>query len=166
MFKNKEKIPENNSKTVFSWETPEYFRYQRGSTWYIVATILTAAAILWGIFSNNLTMALAVVVLVSVYEYTHRKHPPKIIKIEITEMGIRVGHMVFPYSHIQAFWIIQSNGLRTLNLRATNHFFSDVVIQLGDQDAAPVRQYLAGQAPEWEGKNERLSDLILRLLKL
>jgi hypothetical protein len=57
-------------------------------------------------------------------------------------------------------------GLKTLNLRVHRQFYSDTIIQLMDEDPAQIRNYLVGQIPEWEGKEERLQDLILRLLKL
>ncbi len=154
-------------KAIFTWIAPEYIQHPKSKVWYLAAAIIAAAVVVSDIMTNNYTMGIAVVVLAAVYVYIHSHHPPKEIKITVSRMGIKVGHMIFPYSSIQAFWIIyQPPHVTTLNLRVKEHFFSDIVIQLNHEDPVPVREYLCGQIPEWEGKNERTGDIILRLLKL
>ena len=111
-------------------------------------------------------MALAALVFAAVYLFTHEYHPPKNIPVEISDMGIRIGHMFFPYSHIKAFWIIYKHDWKTLNLRVAKGWFSDFAIHLNGVDPVEIRNYLVGQVPEWEGKEEQLGDIILRLLKL
>jgi len=154
-------------KAVFTWMAPEYIQHPKSKMWYLAASIAAGIVIVLDILTGNYTMAIAVIVLAAVYYYIHVQHPPKNIKITISRMGVKVGNMIFPYSSIQAFWIIYSPPhITTLNLRAKDHFFSDVIIQLHHEDPVPIREFLCGQVPEWEGKTERLGDIILRLLKL
>jgi hypothetical protein len=155
-----------HEKIIMSWVAPEYVQHQKSARWYVMAVAALILFLLWAFIMKNWTMAVALLVFSAVYQYTHSYHPPKHIKIIVSEMGIGVGNLFFPYSHIQAFWIIYKPGLRTLNLRISKSFFSDVMIQLNDMDPVTLRQYLVGQIPEWEGKDERIGDLILRLLKL
>ncbi len=154
-------------KAVFTWIAPEYIQHPKGKGWYMAAAVVVAVFVVGAALTNDLTMALAFIVLASVYLYIHSHHPPKDIKVTISRMGVKVGNMVFPFSSIQAFWIIYNPPhVTTLNLRVKEHFFSDIIIQLNHEDPVPVREYLCGQIPEWEGKNERFSDTVLRLLKL
>lgn len=154
------------AEVVFSWSAPEYIQHQKTARWYAIASAIALVFTIGAVLTANWTMAVAIVVFAAVYEFTQRFHPPKIIDIHISELGIHVGHMFYPFSSMQAFWIMIKPGLKTLNIRVHRQFYSDVVIQLMDQDAAKIRSYLMGQIPEWEGKDERLQDLILRLLKL
>ena len=154
-----------HDRVVLEWTTPEYIHHEKDARWYLGAGLFLAIILVLALLSGNWSMALAFVVFAGVYHYLHTNHPPKEIRILISEMGISVGEMFFPFSHIQAFWIIYEHGLRTLNLRVSNHFFSDIIIQLNDQDPVAVRHYLVSQIPEWEGKSERLGDMILRFLK-
>ncbi len=156
----------NDDHEVLSWEALEYIQHPKGSRWYITAAIVIVVTLLFALVTGNWSMALAVLAFAGVYQYIHTHHPPERTRIRISHMGISVGEMFFPFSHIQAFWIIYAHGIKTLNLRVARRFFSDVVIQLEDQDPVELRQYLVGQIPEWEGKSERLGDIILRLLKL
>jgi hypothetical protein len=154
------------AEVIFSWSAPEYIQHQKTARWYVIATVIALAFTAGAVITANWTMAIAILVFAGVYEFTQRFHPPKIVDIHISELGIHLGHMFYPFSSMQAFWIMLKPGLKTLNIRVHRQFYSDVVIQLMDQDAAKIRSYLVGQIPEWEGKDERLQDLILRLLKL
>ncbi len=166
----KQKMTDKKTKTgdkiIISWIAPEYIQHQKSARWYMIAGTALLLFLVWAIYTKSWSMALAIIVFSLVYQYTQSNHPPKDIKIAVTESGIGVGKMFFPYSHIQAFWIINKPGLKTLNLRVSKSFFSDVIIQLNNQDPVVLRQYLVGQVAEWEGKDERLGDVFLRLLKL
>jgi hypothetical protein len=163
---DKETKTSTQDRIVFSWMSPDYVKHDKSARWYIVAGIVLALLLVWATLSKNWTMFAAFVVFSAVYLYTHAYHPPKDIKIIVREQGIGVGELFFPYTHIQAFWIIYKPGVKTLNLRITKDYFTDVVIHLNDQDPLPLRQYLVGQIVEWEGKDEQIKDVILRLLKL
>lgn len=164
--RQKHQETKGEDRVVCSWIAPEYIQHQRSARWYLVAGTIVAICALLALISGNWSMALAIAVFAGVYQYLHQYHPPKDIKITISDLGIRVGNVFFPYSHIQAFWIIYSHGNKTLNLRVANNFFYDITIQLNEQDPVFLRTYLVGQIPEWEGKEERLGDIMLRLLKL
>lgn len=165
-MKKEEKTYHGEGKVVIEWSAPEYIKHERGKKWYMVAGIIAIFAAIWAMISENYTMALAIVVFAVVYEYIQLYHPPKEIKIKIKEMGIKVGDTFYPYSDIVAFWIFYNHGLKTLNLRIANNMIPNVVIQLQEQDPVELRHYLVGQIREWEGKEERLGDILVRLLKL
>jgi hypothetical protein len=149
-----------------TWIAPEYIQHHKTSQWYFYAAITGGIAALLALLTGNWTMALAIVTFAAVYQYVQKHHPPKDIGIVITELGIHVGEMFFPYSNIIVFWIIYKKGNKTLNLRVANRFYSDVIIQLDGQDPADVRNYLIGKVPEWEGKDERFIDYLIRIFKL
>lgn len=155
----------HDQSLIFSWSAPEYIRHDKSNRWYLTAGIIALLTSALALFLGNWTMALAVLALAAVYWYLDTYHPPKVTKIELSEMGVRVGHMFFPYSQIQSFWIIYDHGIKTLNFKALNHWFGDVVIQLGDIDPVEIRNFLIAQLPEWEGKREPVSEMFLRILK-
>lgn len=156
----------HHENVIISWVAPEYIQYHKEPRWYYAAGIIIFITLVISFLTDNWTFALSIITLAAVYQYLHMYHPPRDIAIVITDMGIHVGQIFFPYSHIQSFWIIYNRGIRTLNLRVTNRFYADLTIQLNDQNPVKVREYLVGQIVELEGKNESLGDVILRLLKL
>jgi hypothetical protein len=155
-----------DQKAVFQWIAPEYIRHEKSKNWYFGATLVLVATILLAYYTANWSMALAVLVFAGVYLFTHQYHPPKDVHVVISDLGIRMGHMFFFYSDIKAFWIIYKPDWKTLNLRVSKHWFSEISIHLNGMDPVEIRHYLVGQVPEWEGKDEKFGDIILRLLKL
>ncbi len=170
------KIPQESSETevekmaqervIISWKAREYVRQERGVRWYLIAGLFAFLLLFYGLMSGNFTMIAAIVVFCVVYEYLHYYHPPKIIEIKITTMGISVGPVFYDYGSVQAFWFNLNPGVRTLHLHISHKAYSDIALQLEDQDLEPIRKYLISQIPEWEGKQEKLSEVIFRLLKL
>jgi hypothetical protein len=157
---------EKHEKALISWIAPEYVQHTKDKKWYFYAAIAVAVTVFYALVTDNWTMALAIIVFAFVYQYLQAHHPPKNIAIIITEMGIHVGEVFFPYSHIMAFWIIYKNGNKTLNLKVKGRAYSEIVIQLNDQDPAKVRKLLVGEVAELEGKEETFIDALNRMLKL
>ncbi len=155
-----------HDQAAFTWQAQEYLQYPKGSLWYLIEAIIIAVILVQAYLSANYTLIFAALAFVGVYHYLQHRHPPKQIKITVSRMGIHVDKMFFPYSHINAFWLIYHPPyVKTLNLSIHKRIYSDVVIQLGDQDPNSLREYLCSQIPELEGKNERFADTILRLLR-
>ncbi len=163
--KEEKKTDLDTSGVVLRWEAPEYIQHDKDRKWYLAASGVALGCIVAAILTDNLTMALAVFVFGAVYYYMQTHHEPKKISVRISGMGIYAGDMFFAFGRIEAFWIIYGYGVKTLNLRVANRYHSDVVIQLDGQDPAPVRDYLIRRVPEWEGKDESFSEIILRILK-
>lgn len=158
---------EQHDEVIISWKAPEYIQHEKSKNWYIAAIIVGLLLIIMSIVTQNYTMTLALVVFAIVYPYVQTKHPPKEIEIKLTRMGIRVGKMFFPYTHVKAFWIVYHPPfVKTLNLQVHKRFTKDLVVQLNDQDPNVVREFLCTQVPEWEGKAEPITDMLVRLLKL
>jgi uncharacterized membrane protein YobD (UPF0266 family) len=153
-------------KIIMQWQAPEYIKHEKNKNWYIIAGAVAIFATVWAIISGTWSLAAAIVVFAVVYEYIQRYHPPKIISVKVKENGVKVGHVFYNYSDILAFWIIYNHGVKTLNLRVAKTVLSEIIVQLNDQDPVELRHYLMKQILEIEGKNEKLSDVILRLLKL
>lgn len=153
---------------IFAWRAQEYLQHQKGARWYLVAGIIAAIFIFVAIVQGNWTMALAIVTFGAVYYYIQNYHPPKEIEIKISEMGIKIGHKTYPFSHIKAFWFHYNPPfIKTLNIRVDKgHYYADLSIQLNNQDPVQLRQFLCTQISEWEGKDEAFLDILLRLLRL
>jgi len=160
-----EQIEPQNAKTIFTWSATEYVQHERSKKWYTFAAVALAISIILTLLVGNWSMAIAIIVFAGVYEYLQRHHPPEIVKITITDFGIHLGNIFIPYANIQAFWILYGNGIKTLNLRVHKRLHGDLIIQMDNQSPGAIREYLVGQIPEWEGKHEQLTDVILRLLK-
>ncbi len=154
-------------KAVFSWIAPEYLQHPKTVRWWVIAAIVLLVAIIIEAVVSNWTMLAATVTFAAVYVFMHEFRPPKHTKINISELGIKMGHRKIPYAKIEFFWIIYNPPhVKRLCLRLKDHFISDLVIELEDQDPLAIRDYLETQLVELVNVHEGFTDVLLRLLKL
>lgn len=151
---------------VIAWEAPEYIKHPKGRTWFIVAGIILFLLIAYGIKTGSFSTVLVFIVLAAVYMLAHT-HEPRHLPIIISQMGIKIGSQCYPYAKIKAFWIhYHPPFVKTVNIRTIDKFFKEEIIQLDGQDPVQVRVYLARQIPEWEGKEESLTEVLIRILRI
>lgn len=153
-------------EAVLSWNAEEYIKAEKSFIWFILAGIVVALLLIYGIRDGSWTFSAAVIAAVFAYIVYYRQKPRN-IKIVVSKIGIMIGKHKLPYSHMKAFWIIYHPPfIQTLNIRTTDTFGPDITIQLDKQSPAEVREYMVKQIPEWEGKYENFVDSLSRFLKL
>ncbi len=155
-----------HNQAQLAWKAPEFINHYRGVRWFLIAGILTILLIGYAIYSQSATMAIVFVVLAGVYYLTHNQEP-KIINVEITDLGVYAGKDFYPFNQINAFWInYHPPYVHNLTLRLSDKTRTKVVIQLDVQNPVEVRRTLAKEIPEVEGGNESLMEILIRLLRL
>ncbi len=151
---------------VLSWEVPEFIKHDRGKLWFIIAGCVLALIFIYSLSTNSWSTAVAFLVVAGVY-YMHHHHEPRIIKITISQIGIKADTIEIPFSQIRYFWMIyEPPHVKTLHIATTKRTMPELTIQLGYQNPAELRNYLTQQIPEMTGKQESFTHLITRLLKL
>jgi len=152
---------------LLEWETPEFIPNYRGRTWYIVAGLIMGGLIAYAIFTGSITMAIVFAMIAVLFLLTKNKEP-KIVKVTITDMGIRYKGRFYPYHHINAFWMVYHPPyVRVLYLRLSNgRSYKHLKIELDAQKPQEVRTLLLKEIPEIEGAQELTSDLLARILRL
>ncbi|MBI4975463.1 hypothetical protein HZA40_01430 [Candidatus Peregrinibacteria bacterium] len=159
-------LPSSFDHERISWTTAEYPRHERGIVWKIVISLLALGLIAWGIWYEAWTFSLAIVTFVVVYAIIHREGQ-KEVKVIISDIGIKVGHRKYPFGAIKGFWIrYYPPHTKTLHIKVNGDFAVNIPIELNYQNPAEVRDCLIEKIPEFEDKNESISDIIIKLLKI
>ncbi|QQR54734.1 hypothetical protein IPG41_06135 [Candidatus Peregrinibacteria bacterium] len=176
MAKQKQNSPENLEEkaqninafenALFRWKTPRYLRYERGWMWFVFMFASCAGLAFYGYRTESLTMMGVFALLPLVLLLEHRKKP-EWVEVVISEYGIRFGEMTLPFSGMSRFWILHNPPyLNELHVETESKMHKEYVIQMLNIDPTQIRQYLATQVPEWEGKHLSLLDTLTRILKL
>lgn len=153
-------------KAHLSWISPEMIHHKRGKVWKWVVGSIFVATVIGAFLLGAWSFSLALIAFAVSYFLVHLE-PPKNLEVKISDLGIKVGDRQYPYSKIQTFWVLYEPGqVKTLNIKVTDRLIKDIVIQLGEQDPAEVREFLLTKIPELEGQTEKISDLFLRLFKI
>jgi len=155
-------------KAVFSWIAPEYIQHPKSARWWVIAAIVWLVSVILEAFTGNWSMLLATVTFGLVYWYIHEHHPPRHTKINLSELGVKIGHRSIHYAEIDAFWIIYKphTRLKRLCFRLHDKFIPDLILELEDQDPQPIRVFLEHHLPEIVGVQEHFGDIILRLFRI
>ncbi len=155
-----------HEKAVFEWTAPEYIHYEKDNRWFTVAGILAAGLIFYGVVWGSAFFSIAIAVLAAVY-YLQNKKPPRRIQIKLSNMGIKIDEKFFPFSNLKSFWIIYNPPeVTTLHFKTVKNVNSELTIQLGETDPSPIREFLARQLPEEEGKSESFVNMLVRIFRL
>ncbi len=158
--------PSRFNQAVFAWTAPLKHKVQKGRAWMVMASIAVAALLFYGAYTANWFFLAAIMVAVIVYAMDHTE-PTKEIEIKISDYGIKIAEHGIPFSNIKGFWIIHYGPFFSkLYLRTYQHLMPDIGIELMDQDPAEMREFLTRHIVEWEGKQEGLMDICIRLLRL
>ena len=155
------------NRAAFSWVAPEYLQHPKSVRWWVIAGMVFLMAVIIEALVANWTMLAATFAFALVYAYLHYFHPPRRTKVNISELGIKLGHKKVPYEEIESFWIIYDPPqTKKLYLRVKDKLIPDLVIELEQQDPEAIRRYLETRLVEITGMRESFTDLLLRLLKL
>jgi len=166
MEKNPDKHKDHRT-VLLEWETAEFMPSHRGRTWYIATGLIMGFLILYAIVTGSITMAIVFVMVVILFLLTEKREP-KIVKVTITDMGVRYKGRFYPYHHINAFWLVYHPPyVQVLYLRLSNgRSYRHLRIELDDQKPQEVRRLLLKEVPEMEGALEPTTDLLTRVLRL
>lgn len=159
-------LPDFN-RAVFSWVTQEYLQHPKSASWWAGAAIVVVIASIIEALTGSWTMLAATLTFAIAYWTTHEFHPPQYTKINLSELGVKIGYRKIPYENIEFFWIIYNPPeVKRLFLRVKDSLFPDLVIELDDQDPQAIRAFLEKHLVEVTGVKEHFTDQLLRLLKL
>lgn len=149
----------------FEWEAPEFKHYQKNIIWYILFGIVLAGLIALSIFRGQDYFGAATTLILGllVLYFTHRK--PAIVPIKITNRGFHIDNVHIPYRYVKQFWIVESDHHKTLNLETNTYLNSTIIVELHDQDAEPIREFLANFLPEHEAPKPSFSQRIAHRFK-
>jgi hypothetical protein len=138
-------MPESPSAPL-RWQAYEHEHVERGSDWFWALGIIAVSASLTSILFANVLFALLIVVAAGTIALI-AQHPPQLHDFEITEKGIRTGHMMHPFEDIISFWV-EEEGEPTLLIDTVAFMAPNLVIPLGDMDPNTVRAFLLERVEE------------------
>ncbi|HEY0908268.1 MAG TPA: hypothetical protein VGE35_02880 [Candidatus Paceibacterota bacterium] len=134
--------------TKFSWQTHEYVHTHKSKDWYWTVGIITGAFVLTSLIFGNYLFAM--VLAISAFSLTlFTMRPPKDIRVEIGDKGVRVDKTLYPYHALDSFGIDEAHfhGAR-LFLKSKKKVMPLIALPLADQDVEEVKVFLGNYLPE------------------
>ena len=162
------KTPHNPGELLASWDFPEFQKYTRTITWYIVIGLILIGLIIYAINTEGY-LFLGIIILYIIIYFLRAKRDPLILQIKIFEDGIQISDNTFyEWKDIKQFWIIyEPPGVKNLYLEFNSGFRPSITISLENQNPINIRNVLLQYLMEdTEKENESFSDGLSRLLRL
>lgn len=151
---------------ILRWEAPEFEHNEKSTLWFIIAGLVVAALVFYGLSTDGWTFSVAILVFAGTYYLLHREKP-EIVDIKISKAGVKIGRHVFHYSHLRNFWIVYNPPfVQRLYIKSTSKFHPDIFVSLGDMNPTTVKNILKEHMPELKDKHEPFSDVLVRIFKL
>ncbi len=151
-------------QTKISWQALEFRHYEKNIGWYV--TLLAIAILVTGFFiiqSDYFAGVTTAILAIMIIFFSRQK--PELMEVEITGKAVHMDNLIYPFKHIKHFWIVNTPHHKTLNLETTTLVNRMVIIELGEQDAEEVREFLLNHLPEHTETTETITQKIMHKLK-
>jgi len=148
---------------IISWDTPERHYTEKSSDWYWAVGIVsfTAAALAF-MFGQVIFGILIVVSAVALTLYA--SVAPRIIHVEINDRGIIVDKTLYPFLHLESFWIDPHYYPSKIILKSHKTFMPYLHVHIHDDvDPEEVRRILLTYIAETEHEEPLSVKLMERL---
>lgn len=158
----------NYNPDKISWQIPEHDYYKRGWKWYLMASIIAVALIVYAILTANYTFIIIIVIGSALIFFTYDREP-NMINFSLEEEGVVFNNRFYDYDEIKNFSVIYKpkENIKKLYFILNNNLKPRLSVSLEDQDPVTIRNFLLEYLDEdLDRKNEPISEAISKILKL
>lgn len=158
----------NYGREIVGWEIPEYDRHERSKNWYVMASIIAIALLIYAFFTANFLFAV-IIIIGALVIIMHDGQEPDLVGVVLTTEGIVVGSRFYDYEELNNFAIVYrpNYGVKKLYFEFKNPVKPRLSIPLINMNPLPIRENLLKYLPEdLERTNEPLSEGLAKLFKL
>jgi len=146
-----------------TWEALEHEHIEKKTDWYWAVGIVAVAGAILAIYFSNVLFA--IVILIGAFaSMLHGHSKPKVLVYEIGRKGIKVGEVLFPYSSLESFWVIdeEDNSQDKIFLKSQKFLMPLIIMPFDSREleADSIRDYLLDYLDE-EELEEPLSQIIM-----
>lgn len=166
-MKKEKKSKQSQGEVLLGWAFEEYEKPQRGTKWYLIATVVAGLLLLYSIWTANYIFGVVIILTALVYFLMEVNDPPD-VSCEITTAGVKIGRKFLRYKELQEFWIVYKPGEEhRLFFKPSVFTIGELSAPLGQLDPLQIRELLLQYLPESaEHDDEPLSNQLGRILKL
>ena len=147
---------------IIVWNAPEHYYTEKDADWYWAVGIVTLTIVVLAIILNQIIFA--VLTLLGVLALTlHASRRPRILQFEINDRGIIIDDILYPFLHIESFWIPHDHARPKIILKSHKALMPLIHVPIDEVNPEDVREVLLKYIAETE-HDEPLSHLILERL--
>lgn len=152
------------ANVLIQWRAPEFEKYEKSKTWFIVAGIFFLGLIGLSIWMKSPSMIVSFALMgLVIFLFALRK--PRQVKFAITSKGIMVNERLYRFDDLKSFWIFYDPPeIKKISFESKKTLKPYIIIPLAEQNPVEVRKILVKFLPEIE-QEESVIDVLARRLK-
>lgn len=144
-----------------SWQHQEHHHKEKSVDWFWTVGIVALGGVILSIYFKNFLFALIIILFVST-SFALIKRPPKILPFELSRKGVRAGSVLYPYSLLESFWVIDEEIDDRIMFRSKKPLSPIIIIPYDSAEIDPelLRDYLLDYLDE-EQLEEPLYQIVM-----
>lgn len=133
----------NRSKKI-QWTALSHIKVEKSTDWFWIIGIVGIGGAVLAIYFNNILFALLIMIgIFTLFMQAHSE--PKNQEFEINRKGVVIGEVLYPYSTLESFWVIDEDGWDRdrILVKSKKTLMPIITMPLGeDNDPDEIRDYL------------------------
>lgn len=154
-------------KILTKWQVPEYQKYKRTFTWYLLMIVGGLSLLVYAAWTLNFLFALIIIIAATII-ILHERREPDMLEFQITDTGIILADKFTPFKEIEKFWIIyEPPEVKNLYFKVNRTLHSELSVPLIRMNPVFIRKILLKYLPEdLNVVDESGEDIAGRILKI
>ena len=147
------------------WVADEYKHHHHDAGWYTGLFLFGIIVVAWSLYTNNvITTVLFVLIVLVMYALSHRQ--PEKIFVKITEGGVELNSVFYPFTGLKHFWIIYDHERAQLVFETHSLINRHLTIELESQNPEKVSEFVGRYLTELRDREENFIDYLIHRLKI
>ncbi len=92
---------------LMGWKIPEFTKHKRGRWWYIIATIIVLAILIYAVWTKDYLIALLTILLILVMFINEIREPGEVF-FGLTHEGVVIENNLVRFQDVEKFWFIKA----------------------------------------------------------
>ena len=123
---------------TLSWQAPTHEFTERSPDWFWALGLLGLAGAVTAVLFSNYLLAL-IIGLGAVCMAILALRPPKMCQIDVSEIGIRVDHALYPIRSLKSFWVDEVSRPIPQLIVATDSLLNPVLVLPLEEHVSPEK---------------------------
>lgn len=155
---------ETAKQRKITWQALEHEHQEKSNDWFWAVGIISISGAVLAVFFGNLLFGL-LILLIAFVSILQGNKVPRALEYEISRKGVRVGEIIYPYSTLESFWVIDEEINDLIYIKSQKTLMPLLVLPYDSMKTNPdhIRDYLLEYIDE-EELNEPLSQVIMERL--
>ena len=152
------------SEIQFSWEFDD--KKNRWQLWYIIAISIIIWSTLWWFLTKQYWFSFITLLIGWLY-YFNENNSLDIVRIELTDIWIKINWVFYDYSSIDSYSIVYKwENPHLLRFNLNKKWLRTIDVKINRANINNIKNVLNNYIQEWEKNNLTFSEKIINLLKL